>query len=325
MSPVTKFPNQEYSSYAGYFKERYNVVVKDLQQPLLKVAHVSCATNFVLCRDKIVKKEKNVKDSAMYQIPELCKVLEITIDQLIPLLALPSFLWRLQWLMRSQKLMAVLSREAHIQFHVGPVPHCSQVDRVEALHKAGEACNKNLLLRYSTLASADSIPWIFLKATTLLGANDLINMERLETLGDSFLKYATSVQLYCQYPRLNEGILSTLRSKIVCNYNLYAAAKLTCLPHCLNASGFDIAKWVPPGYCLQKDMLNLLIRLHIPFYLWKYGSIFEDVDTTGICRDVVIQLLLEKHAETKNVPGIWKTVGIFYHFTVWLSEILIIF
>lgn len=46
-------------------------------------------------------------------------------------------------------------------------------------------------------------------------ANDGINLERLETIGDSFLKYAITTYLYCTYDRIHEGKLSHLRSKQV--------------------------------------------------------------------------------------------------------------
>jgi hypothetical protein len=46
-------------------------------------------------------------------------------------------------------------------------------------------------------------------------ANDGINLERLETIGDSFLKYAITTYLYCTYDNIHEGKLSHLRSKQV--------------------------------------------------------------------------------------------------------------
>ncbi|CAM1325416.1 DICER1 (predicted), partial [Pycnogonum litorale] len=64
-------------------------------------------------------------------------------------------------------------------------------------------------------------PSILLQALTMSNANDGINLERLETIGDSFLKYAISVYLYCMYASVHEGKLSYLRSKQVSNVNLF--------------------------------------------------------------------------------------------------------
>lgn len=55
-------------------------------------------------------------------------------------------------------------------------------------------------------------PSIILQALTMSNANDGINLERLETIGDSYLKYAITTYLYCIYDNIHEGKLSHLRS-----------------------------------------------------------------------------------------------------------------
>ncbi|KOB78915.1 putative dicer 1 [Operophtera brumata] len=52
-------------------------------------------------------------------------------------------------------------------------------------------------------------------ALTMSNANDGINLERLETIGDSFLKFAITAYLYCAHPTVHEGKLSHMRSKQV--------------------------------------------------------------------------------------------------------------
>jgi endoribonuclease Dicer len=49
--------------------------------------------------------------------------------------------------------------------------------------------------------------------------------ETLETLGDSFLKYAVSQQLFHMYENQHEGLLSVKREKIISNASL---CKLGC-------------------------------------------------------------------------------------------------
>lgn len=58
-------------------------------------------------------------------------------------------------------------------------------------------------------------PAMILQSLTLLAAGDFINMERLETIGDSFLKFAVTTYLYLKYPDAQEGNLSSFRSHIV--------------------------------------------------------------------------------------------------------------
>lgn len=62
-------------------------------------------------------------------------------------------------------------------------------------------------------------PSVLLQALTMSNANDGINLERLETIGDSFLKYAITNYLYCTYDNVHEGKLSHIRSKQVGIFN----------------------------------------------------------------------------------------------------------
>ena len=65
----------------------------------------------------------------------------------------------------------------------------------------------------------------FFQALTLRDAQDVINLERLETLGDSCLKYLVSVSTYIKCKNMNEGHLTILRSQLVCNENLFYCGK----------------------------------------------------------------------------------------------------
>lgn len=55
----------------------------------------------------------------------------------------------------------------------------------------------------------------------------MFNYERMETYGDSFLKFATSLSLFDAYETENEGVLTELKMKLVGNRNLlYVGNKL---------------------------------------------------------------------------------------------------
>jgi endoribonuclease Dicer len=60
-----------------------------------------------------------------------------------------------------------------------------------------------------------------LQALTSSSANDILNLERLETLGDSFLKLMSSLFLFRRYKLVNEGQLTCIKGKLVGNRNLY--------------------------------------------------------------------------------------------------------
>src|SRR5262249_3352816 len=64
-------------------------------------------------------------------------------------------------------------------------------------------------------------PSLLLQALTSSNASDGMNLERLETVGDSFLKLSATNYLYHKYTDHHEGKLSYARSKEVSNFHLY--------------------------------------------------------------------------------------------------------
>lgn len=100
-------------------------------------------------------------------------------------------------------------------------------------------------------------PCDIIQTLTMSNANDFFNLERLETIGDSFLKFAITVYLYATYPGIHEGKLSYLRSIQVSNYNLYKLGKKKGLPGCMVAVKFEpIENWLPPGYVIKSDAVH---------------------------------------------------------------------
>lgn len=53
----------------------------------------------------------------------------------------------------------------------------------------------------------------------------MFNYERMETYGDSFLKFAISLVLFDAFKSENEGVLTELKMKLVGNRNLYYVGK----------------------------------------------------------------------------------------------------
>jgi len=90
-------------------------------------------------------------------------------------------------------------------------------DSSEVCHEAEcQCCGFSLDADMSS--SGGPSPCDVIQALTMSNANDFFNLERLETIGDSFLKFAISIYLYCMYPGIHEGKLSYLRS-IQVNYS----------------------------------------------------------------------------------------------------------
>ncbi|CAG2055841.1 unnamed protein product [Timema podura] len=95
-------------------------------------------------------------------------------------------------------------------------------------------------------------------------------MERLETIGDSFLKYAITTYLYCTYDTIHEGKLSHLRSKQVSNLNLYRLGRRKVFGESMIATKFEPHdNWLPPCYYVPKELEQALIEAGVPASHWN--------------------------------------------------------
>ena len=129
-------------------------------------------------------------------------------------------------------------------------------------------------------------PCVILQTLTMSNANDFFNLERLETIGDSFLKFAITVYLYCSYPGIHEGKLSYLRSKQVSNYNLYKLGKKKGFPDCMVAAKFEPTEnWLPPGFVIKTNDaykgINVLIASSKNKYVTEDLGKDEDKEVTN--------------------------------------------
>lgn len=124
-------------------------------------------------------------------------------------------------------------------------------------------------------------PSVLLQALTMSNANDGINLERLETIGDSFLKYAITAYLYCTHDNVHEGKLSHLRSKQVSNLNLYRLGKLKMFGERMISSKFEPHdNWLPPCYFVPHKLEKALINAGIPTTLWNMITLPTFKDST---------------------------------------------
>ncbi|EFN77602.1 Endoribonuclease Dcr-1 [Harpegnathos saltator] len=149
-------------------------------------------------------------------------------------------------------------------------------------------------------------PSLILQALTMSNANDGINLERLETIGDSFLKYAITTYLYCTYDNIHEGKLSHLRSKQVSNLNLYRLGRQKMLGESMIATKFEPHdNWLPPCYYVPKELEQALIESGVPFALWNQADIptLQAVNPTEInqlVKETEEKLVIMKSELDKN-------------------------
>ncbi len=117
-------------------------------------------------------------------------------------------------------------------------------------------------LTYDNLASNDDFDFqlssdILFQAITRRSADENVDMENLEILGDCFLKLTVSMSLYHRYPLAGAGALTIEKGKQISNGNLYRIAVLKRLKSYLNAMKINIrgedANWIPPGYLITNE------------------------------------------------------------------------
>ncbi|KAH8705121.1 putative RNA helicase/RNAse III [Talaromyces proteolyticus] len=82
------------------------------------------------------------------------------------------------------------------------------------------------------------------------------NYERLEFLGDCFLKMATSIALFAQNPFDQEYDFHVNRMCLLCNRNLYNTAKERKLYEYIRSKGFSRRNWYPEGMKLLRGKSN---------------------------------------------------------------------
>ncbi|KAJ1536405.1 hypothetical protein HK096_010914, partial [Nowakowskiella sp. JEL0078] len=90
-------------------------------------------------------------------------------------------------------------------------------------------------------------------AFTAPSAHEAEDYERLETLGDSFLKYAVTCDLFKCHQTTREGLLSIRRSKIVCNKNLFRKCVSNGFDGIMNVGSFISRNWAPSGWIPKRD------------------------------------------------------------------------
>ncbi|KEH20231.1 endoribonuclease dicer-like protein [Medicago truncatula] len=198
----------EVTTYQKYFEQKHGIQLRFEHQRLLKARHVFPVKNY--CHGYRQAKDRDVSKTFVELPPELCSIImsPISVKTLYTFSFIPSIMHRLESL-----LVALNFKKMHLN-------HCPQ-NRIQTFK--------------------------VLEAMTTKSCKENFHYESLETLGDSFLKYAVSQQLFNMYENHHEGLLSVKREKIICNA---ALCKLGCsskLPGFIRNEPFDPKTWIIPG------------------------------------------------------------------------------
>ncbi|KAK3294877.1 dicer-like protein 1 [Chaetomium fimeti] len=89
------------------------------------------------------------------------------------------------------------------------------------------------------------------------------NYERLEFLGDCFLKMATTISIFTLIPDKAEFEYHVERMLLICNRNLFNNALEVKLEEYVRSMAFDRRSWYPEGLTLKKGKRKDLKRQHV--------------------------------------------------------------
>ncbi|KAM6579905.1 hypothetical protein CsatA_003679 [Cannabis sativa] len=185
-SPYT---NQDTETYMEHLVERFGITLKYPEQPFLLAKPLSCLHNLLCNRKNNDSVSRNQDEFLMDFPPEVfqLKIIGFSKDIGSSIFLLPSFMHRLE-----NFLVAIeLKNQLSLSF-----PEASEVTS----HRV-------------------------LEALTTEKCQECFSLERLEVLGDAFLKFVVGRSVFILHGTLDEGQLSNKRSNIVNNLNL---CKLAC-------------------------------------------------------------------------------------------------
>eukprot|EP00850_Spirogloea_muscicola_P002335 SM000009S23464 [mRNA] locus=s9:79580:90948:- [translate_table: standard] len=213
---------KSYTSFTHYFLEKYNIPLHHPKQALLRVCLFRKINNNLLS-PSILKAGPGI-DASMHGCqllpPELCEPTGLSACLIRAAQFVPSVMNRVEGLLVAGDLLARIKGE------------------LEARAISTEGLN----------ISVDRV----LEALTTGKCQEVFSLERLELMGDAFLKYSVSLALFTKHTLWQEGQLSKRRTAQICNSNLCQLALLKNLEEYIRADKFIISDWLYPGMSFGK-------------------------------------------------------------------------
>ncbi|KAK3150062.1 hypothetical protein QOZ80_3AG0227340 [Eleusine coracana subsp. coracana] len=258
-------------NYTKYFKTRHGLHLTCKTQPLLAAGGLFTVQN---CLHKGYKRGKEPGDRNGVELPpELCRVVmaPVSANTLRVFTFVPSIMYRIQCILLSVKLKIQLG------------PRMQQFN-VKALK--------------------------IVEALTTTECQEEFSQESLETLGDSFLKYATSQHLFSKYKHLREDMLTSKRKELVSNTALCNLACSRKLVGFIRGEEFKPKGWIIPGLGYDKcGNSKFSIRCSNDMYSLKKISIKSDRIADSVEALIAAYLSLGGEHVEALTHGSFKAVG----------------
>ncbi|XP_046601014.1 endoribonuclease Dicer isoform X4 [Neodiprion lecontei] len=149
------------------------------------------------------------------------------------------------------------------------------------------------LLYQTTQNGPDQVS--IMEALTAKMSHDVMNLEILETLGDSFLKFFTSLFLTDTFPTFSEGHLTSIKGKIIGNRNLYYAGFNKKLPGMIKVEEFTpTSNFIVPAYSVHRKLQGILLRAEVSPNILYNLRISKEEQLSGYLNSNTIKEIQDK-------------------------------
>lgn len=263
-------------TFLSYFTKKYGCSLSDSSQPALKCKILGTSSSYLQLLTSRYKssggedtKKSNKRGRIIELFPELCSFYPLPANLWKLIRLLPSILWRIECILTVDALRYRISSETGI----GQLKDGSELTTLIRLRGYkdmgyGDLASQKYMFgqhdhhQYQSEVACNPLDTplrgpdnaLMLQALTTKSAGDCVDLERLETLGDSFLKFSTTIFLFCDRSAAHEGRLTSARSRRVGNFNLYYLAKCQGIAESVFSSNFDpFHMWIPPGFNFNEE------------------------------------------------------------------------
>ena len=281
-TPLSLFPGEPTKSYYEYFFNKYGYSMVYIYDPSLTCKPVNMGVNGVrllVSRFKDTDRssssalddESSQRSSEIRLFPELCKVWPIPASFWKLCRFVPSIIHRLVGFLLAEELAQSISSSTGIgatevyEYRCHPdIMREGELNKMEHNSESvfhwrdgGYIVDADTSNQLHSQVNTEGVirgpsNSLLLQSLTGTSAKDSFDLERLETLGDSFLKLAVSVSLFCCRSKDHEGKLTRSRINRISNFNLSFLAKRKNLPGRLKTEQFEpLSGWIPPGFSLR--------------------------------------------------------------------------
>ena len=257
LTPMSPFPEKSQgNTYEEYFRLKYGErgCIANKHQPLVEVKELSARVNFLVDQKRGTKNKRDV----ICLVPELCDDIPIRASLLSVSQILPSILQRVTSLLLVADLKAMVTGVRNTTDESTLPPIGAEEGSREAPMKVEDDTwdpekddalfpGIRSMFPHSPPSANHPDSFLVLQAITTTHSGDAFNLERLEMLGDSFLKLAVSIHLFCTYSDKDEGKLTRRRTNQISNLALYRAAAKKSLGEYLQNTQLARDVWCPTG------------------------------------------------------------------------------